>query len=150
MISAAKTDFKGGCHCGSARFTLALAVSDPPKAVRCNCTICVKSGWTPVLLESLEDFKLQQPASEKDLLDYQNESGTTHRLICPKCAIHLYSYGYKEFGGKRHDFFSVNLLSLDQPQEGLEFSNLKIQYWDGRHDNWKAGPKDTPWPCGTI
>jgi hypothetical protein len=150
MASAAKTDFTGSCHCGNARFTVTLALSDPPKAVRCNCTLCVKSGWTAVLLESSEQLKLHKPASEKDLIDYQNNSRTTHRILCPKCGIHLYSYGYNELAGKRHDFFSVNVLSLDQPQDGLDFSNLKMQYWDGRNDNWNAGPKDSPWPCGAI
>ena len=30
--------------------------------------------------------------------------------------------------------------------DGIELRDLSIQYWDGRHDNWEAGPRSTPWP----
>jgi len=43
-----------------------------------------------------------------------------------------------ELGG---DFVSINLNCLD----GVELSELKVMYWDGRHDNW-AGARDEPWP----
>jgi hypothetical protein len=36
----------------------------------------------------------------------------------------------------------VNLNTLD----GVELAELELVYWDGRHDNWQAGPRDTPWP----
>ena len=48
------------------------------------------------------------------------------------------------------DFFALNLVTLDQPQEGLDLSVFRIQYWDGRRDNWKSGCKEEPWPGGIV
>jgi hypothetical protein len=37
---------------------------------------------------------------------------------------------------------SVNLHCVD----GFDVSRTTLVYWDGRHDNWNAGPRSTPWP----
>lgn len=58
--------------------------------------------------------------------------------------------GYYEFDGKKFDLFAVNLASVDQPQEGVDLTETKISYFDGLHDNFYAGTKDTPWPCGLV
>lgn len=47
-------------------------------------------------------------------------------------------------------FFSVNIVTLDQPQEGLDLSVFKIEYWDGRNNNWQAGKKESPWSGGIV
>ena len=52
--------------------------------------------------------------------------------------------------GEVVEFFSVNLVTLDQPQEGLDLSVFRIEYWDGRNDNWMAGKSDVPWPGGIV
>jgi hypothetical protein len=36
----------------------------------------------------------------------------------------------------------VNLNCLDDADPNA----LKVAHWDGRHDNWQAGPRDAPWP----
>lgn len=56
--------------------------------------------------------------------------------------------GEYEAFGEKHDAFTINLLTLDQPQEDLDLSKFKIGYCDGKHDNWMAGLRDTPWPEG--
>ena len=30
--------------------------------------------------------------------------------------------------------------------EGVDPSTIDVLYWDGRHNNWEAGPRATPWP----
>jgi hypothetical protein len=40
---------------------------------------------------------------------------------------------------------SINVNAL----EGVEVHTLPFVYWDGRHDNWHAGPRETPWPITT-
>jgi len=37
---------------------------------------------------------------------------------------------------------SVNLNTLDD----VDPRDVKVIYWDGRHDNWQAGPRDIAWP----
>lgn len=37
---------------------------------------------------------------------------------------------------------SVNLNTLD----GLDPADVEVVYWDGRHNNWQAGPRPAPWP----
>jgi hypothetical protein len=62
------------------------------------------------------------------------------RYFCRHCGIHCFGRGtLAEVGG---DFVSVNLNCV----EGLDPAALKIVYWDGRHNNWEAGPRDRPWP----
>jgi hypothetical protein len=54
--------------------------------------------------------------------------------------VHVYGRGFlAEVGG---DFVSVNLNCVDD----LDLTQLPIIYWDGRHNNWQAGPRPTPWP----
>lgn len=41
---------------------------------------------------------------------------------------------------------SVN--TIDQPQAGLDLKDVKVQYFDGLHDNFEAGSKQEPWANG--
>jgi len=40
------------------------------------------------------------------------------------------------------DYVSINLNALDE----VDPRDVKVVYWDGRHDNWQAGPRDIAWP----
>jgi hypothetical protein len=65
------------------------------------------------------------------------------RLFCKVCGIYCFAQGHlAELGG---DFASVNVNTFD----GVEPGELSVKYWDGRHDNWDAGPGDAPWPIHT-
>jgi hypothetical protein len=151
MSSIPKKTFKGSCHCGLISYSVKVALSNPPVASRCNCTNCQKTGFTGLALDSIEDFELETPKSLTDLADYQLGSNSTiHRYSCPKCGVHVFRIGSYEYEGTVTKFQNVNVLTLDQPQEGLELSEWKIEYWDGRADNWMAGKKDQPWPGGLI
>ena len=151
MSSSPIKTFKGSCHCGLINYSMKVVLSSPPVASRCNCTICQKTGFTGLALGSIEDFELETPKSLSDLADYQLASNSTiHRYSCPKCGVHVFRIGSYEYEGNVTNFQSVNVLTLDQPQEGLELSEWKIEYVDGRADNWMAGKKDKPWPGGLI
>lgn len=51
---------------------------------------------------------------------------------------------------KRVDFFSMNLQTIDQPQDGVELSQWKLKYWDGLNNNWFAGSREVPWAGGLL
>jgi hypothetical protein len=34
--------------------------------------------------------------------------------------------------------------------DGVDPNAVAVQYWDGRHDNWAAGPRATPWPIAAA
>jgi hypothetical protein len=52
--------------------------------------------------------------------------------------------------GEIVDFFSINLGTLDQPQEGLDLSLFKMEYYDGRNNNWMGGRREAPWSGGLV
>ena len=58
--------------------------------------------------------------------------------------------GYFLVNGHRQDIFSVNLATVDQPQEGVDLSLAKISYFDALNDNFEAGASDKPWPNGLV
>jgi hypothetical protein len=144
-----KKPFTGSCHCGAIRYTVRLALPTPPVATRCNCTICLKTNYTSLQVPP-EDFALESPASEADVRDYQWRSKDAHRFYCDKCGVHVFSRVKYELGGKEVRSFGINIVTLDQPQEGLDLSRFEIRYWDGRSDNWAAGLKEGPYPGGCI
>lgn len=122
----------GSCHCGAVRFEVEV---DASKGSRCNCRICTKLGATTSIVA---------PAAFRELTDasaaftYGNEYGK--RSFCRTCGIFCFGRGHLEqLGG---DYVSVNLHCID----GIDPSEMSLVYWDGRHDNWEAGPRSTPWP----
>lgn len=122
----------GSCHCGAVRFEVEV---DARTATRCNCRICTKIGPTGAIVKP-EAFTLT--AGESALSTYGNSIGA--RYFCRTCGVHCYGTGHlAELGG---DFVSINLNTLDD----IDLRDVSIMYWDGRHDNWQAGPRDTPWP----
>lgn len=143
--------FTGSCHCGAIKYGVLLSLPDHPKATRCNCTICLKSGFTGFRVPSPQtNFQLLSPASFAEIPDYQWASKNIHRHFCDKCGVQVFSYGQYTFAGQTTDFFTLNILTLDQPQDGLDLQNWEIEYWDGRNDNWMTGKKDKPWSGGCV
>ncbi len=123
---------RGSCHCGAVRFEVPV---DATAGTRCNCTVCTK---THVTAARATPGSLTVTAGREALSGYKTANGT--RYFCKHCGVHLYGEGYvAEIGGA---FLSVNLNALDD----IDLSEVKVGYWDGRHDNWHAGMRDTPWP----
>ena len=128
---------QGHCHCGLLRFEVDLDVSQG--ATRCNCSVCVRVGATTSQVKP-EAFRLL--CDEAQLSEYANAIGA--RYFCPTCGVHAYGRGdLPELGGK---FVSVNWSCFDD----IDLGAVKIGYWDGRHNNWQAGLRSTPWPIFTA
>jgi len=148
MAQADKT-FTGGCHCQHIKYEVTLTSEQlaKPEAAKCNCTWCQKRG---VVLYSISssNFRLISPKDKSEMSSYEPKGPEMHRWFCGKCGCHVYTEGEYEAFGAKHDAFSINLLTLDQPQDGLDLSKFKVGYIDGKHDNWMAGLQDTPWPEG--
>jgi hypothetical protein len=123
----------GSCHCGAIRFSVEL---DATKGSRCNCSVCTKINQLGAIVA---------PAAF-ELLAGSDARGTYvcgpigRRYFCRTCGVHCYSEGHLDVLGG--DYVSINLQCLDD----LDPREVAVTYWDGRHDNWQAGPATTPWP----
>lgn len=124
-----KTKHTGGCHCGAIRFEVTL---DASQGSRCNCTICTKTAVTGAMVKPGE---LVVTKGEEVASVYEWGGKISKRYFCPTCGIHVFGRGHlAELGG---DFASVNLNTIDD----LDPRSISLVYWDGRHDNWAAGPR---------
>lgn len=136
MSTTTTTTYKGSCHCGTVRFEADLDLTKGGS--RCNCTICTKvNAFTSIVKPSA--FRLL--SDESALGKYVTGSGVVQRYFCPRCGVHCFGRGdIPELGGA---YVSVSLTALD---DGVDAAPLPVVFWDGRHDNWHAGARPTPWP----
>src|SRR5262245_55998018 len=124
----------GSCHCGAVRFEVDV---DASAGSRCNCSVCTKLGVTATIVKP-EAFTLQSDAAALSIYEWGGK--TAKRFFCKTCGITCFLRGHLEqLGGA---YVSVVLNCLDD----IDPSDISVTYWDGRHDNWQAGPRATPWP----
>ncbi len=113
----------GSCHCGAVRFEVDIDVGKG--ASRCNC-------------RKPDAFALV--AGKESVGEYVWGASVSSRFFCKHCGTYCYGSGHlAQLGG---DFVSVNFNCLDD----IDLTQIKIIYWDGRNNNWAAGPRDEPWP----
>lgn len=125
---------QGGCHCGAVRFEVEV---DPSHGTRCNCSICTKLSMIGAMVKP---DALVITKGEDALSTYAWGGKVATRYFCRHCGVHCFGIGHlAELGG---DFASINLNTLDR----VDPAQVSVVYWDGRHDNWGAGPRPTPWP----
>ena len=125
----------GSCHCGAIRFEVELDAG--AGGSRCNCSVCTKVGQTSAVVKP---GALALLSGAEGLGEYAWGGKTATRYFCKQCGVHCFLRGHlAELGG---DYVSVHLNALDD----LDVIDRNIVYWDGRHDNWEAGTRDTPWP----
>ncbi len=86
----------------------------------------------------LADFKLTR--GEESLSTYEWGGRISRRHFCKRCGVYCFAKGHLEVLGG--DFVSVNLNCLDDADPNA----LKVGHFDGRHDNWRAGMRERPWP----
>ena len=131
----ATSKYLGACHCGAVRFAVALDLSEG--ASRCNCSVCMKISNTSAFAKPAAFTLL---SDESALGAYEWGAKISRRYFCKACGVHCFGRGdLPELGGT---FVSVNVNVL----EDVDPTTLSVSYWDGRHDNWAAGPRETPWP----
>lgn len=124
----------GSCHCGAVRFEVHV---DAGAASRCNCSVCAKIGALGTIVKPAA-FVLR--SGEGDLGVYEWGARIAKRFFCNRCGVHCFARGHlAELGG---DYVSINVNCLDD----VELGDVRVTYWDGRHDNWQAGTRSTPWP----
>jgi hypothetical protein len=134
MKEVTMTKHTGSCHCGAVKFEVEIDVT---RGGRCNCSICTKINGTGGIVKP-DAFALV--AGEAALSTYEWGAKISRRYFCKHCGVHCFGRGYLEVIGG--DYVSVNLNTLD----GVDLGGVPVGYWDGRHDNWQAGMRDTPWP----
>ena len=112
---------KGGCHCGTVRFTAQLPVPPVP-ALDCNCSICRMTGFIHIMVAH-DDFVLEKGGDV--LTSYRFGTRAAEHLFCSKC-------GVKSFYQPRSHpkSWSVNANCLDLQPE------LFVEQFDGQ--NWDA------------
>lgn len=124
----------GGCHCGAVRFE---AVVDATKGSRCNCSICAKVNGVGAIVKP---DALVITKGESEVTPYEWGGKVSTRYFCKHCGVSVYQRGHlAELGG---DYAGIYLNTLDD----VDTAEIEMAYWDGRHDNWEAGPRDKPWP----
>ena len=124
----------GSCHCGAVHFEVEV---DASSGMRCNCSICSRLGATTAIVAPAA-FRLT--AGEDALTMYEWGGRTGQRYFCSRCGITCFLRGnLPELGGA---YVSVVLNCLDD----IDVEEIAVQYWDGRHNNWEAGSRSTPWP----
>ena len=126
---------RGSCHCGAVKFQVQ---ADPAQgASRCNCSVCTKLGALGGIVKP-EAFELMTPEAELGV--YEWGAKISKRYFCQACGTHCFGRGHlAEIGG---DFVSFSYNTIDD----FELSELSVVHWDGRHDNWQAGPAPKPYP----
>jgi hypothetical protein len=124
----------GNCHCGAVRFEVDIAAD--ARVGRCNCTICRRTAVTGMIVKPAA-FRLL--SGKESLTEYEWGGRIAKRFFCKTCGVHCFAPGHLEqLGG---DYVSVNLNCVDD----FELDEAMVVYWDGRHDNWQAGPRSKPW-----
>ncbi|KAK0736290.1 hypothetical protein B0T21DRAFT_348371 [Apiosordaria backusii] len=154
-VESEGTLYKGSCHCGFAKYTVRLNFNKPPPSLhganltKCNCSICHKAGT--LLTDPGDDgsstFTLLTPPSEKELGMYTFNTRKVHWYFCPKCSIKLYCRVNGEFNGVEVRAFRVNVLTLDEKEDGSpveDLKSLKIKYWDFKGQDFPEAPLDGP------
>lgn len=129
------TTLSGSCHCGAVQFRVTADLGKGGS--HCNCSICTKLSQLGGIVKP-DAFQLV--SNENALSTYAWGGRTATRYFCKHCGVHCFMRGdLPQVGGA---YVGINYNCLD----GVELSDLKVVYWDGRHNNWEAGPRDRPWP----
>jgi hypothetical protein len=133
--SAAISRHAGGCHCGAVRYEVDLDLS--AGGTMCNCTICTKLATVGAIVKPAA-FRLVSGEASLSMYEWGTKSG--QRKFCKHCGVSCFGTGHiEQLGGA---YVSINLNTLDE----FDYSKIKLGFFDGRHNNWQAGLRPTPWP----
>ena len=127
------TKHTGSCHCKAVTFDVEV---DATNGSRCNCSICTKLG----IIGAIVKPEALVVRGEEHCATYRWGGMTATRYFCKHCGVTCFLRGHLDVLGG--DYVSVSLDALDD----IDPSEVTVAYFDGRHDNWMAGTRPTPWP----
>lgn len=112
--------YQGSCHCRAITFEV-----DAPEVIeadRCNCSICVKSGYLHLIVP-LGSFRLL--SGEHALHTYRFNTGVAQHTFCKHCGI-------KPFYTPRSnpDGIDVNVHCLDTRPSVLNITDFDGTNWE--------------------
>ena len=111
--------YTGGCHCGSVRYEVTMALGE---VLQCNCSICSKTG-SLLAFAPADQFRLISGADR--LTDYQFGRKRIHHLFCATCGIRSFARGT---GPDGKEVRAVNVRCLDD----IDVAALQIRHFDGK------------------
>jgi hypothetical protein len=111
--------YKGSCHCGQIAFE---AEGELKQVIDCNCSMCSRRG-SLLWFVPRSQFRLLTP--EGNLSTYTFNKHVIQHRFCSKCGIHPFGEGTDPAGNK---MAAINVRCL----EGVDFSSLPVQHFDGR------------------
>jgi len=131
-----KRTYHGSCHCKRIQYEADLDLAAGTR--KCNCTYCWKSrGWTMGIKPT--DFRLISGEADRGLYGFR-ENSQNHHVFCKNCGIRVYTEGYiPEIGGA---YVSLMLSTLDDLPPA-ELAAARVQYMNGRDDDWFHTPVET-------
>ncbi|KLJ13486.1 hypothetical protein EMPG_09402 [Blastomyces silverae] len=141
--TSSKKLYTGSCHCGFVKYTVNADINQVPPS-RCNCTICLKKGSISVRPEKREDITLLSPATLDELAKYSFGEKRMHHYFCKTCGVSCFIFG----NPGDTNLWAVNGLTIDTDQ-GIDWSTIRLQYWDGIHNAWEKGSRSEPYPNGS-
>jgi hypothetical protein len=109
---------RGSCHCGAVAFSVA---EKPTRAIRCNCSYCIRRGWYTGYA-SVDEFELL--SGEGSLGSYKFGEETATNYFCTTCGIHTHFYG--TYNDRPH--YAYNIACL----EDIDVESLQVKHIDGK------------------
>lgn len=123
-------------HCKAVTFEVDI---DATKGNRCNCSVCTKLGNG----RRHREARRARRAWRGEPLDLSLGRHDRDALLLQALRRDVLPAGYLDVLGG--DYVSISFNALDD----VDPNEVAVVYWDGRHDNWMAGPRATPWPIFT-
>ena len=132
----AKKTYHGSCHCRRIRYEADLDLA--AGTGKCNCSYCWKArAWNIGIKPS--DFRLLSGEADRGQYGFRQNS-QNHHVFCKNCGVRVYTEGdIPEIGGA---YVSVVLSTLDDLPPA-ELAAARVQYMNGRDDDWFHTPAET-------
>lgn len=132
-----KQTYRGSCHCGAVAFEADIDFAEATTG-KCNCTFCWKKrAWNV----KVRPDAFRELAGADLLRRYPTGPHVDGGGFCPTCGAAPY---LKIAAAEWNDGpeVSVNVACLDD-LDPAELLAARVQYFDGRADNWWSPPAET-------
>lgn len=121
MSGVVQRTVEGRCHCGAVRYRVRL--NDPVTAHRCNCSICVATGFVGIIVPA-DAFELV--AGEDALTEYRFNTGVARHWFCSKCGVKSYY-----LPRSNPDGYNINSNCLEfEPDHSVHVHDFDGQNWE--------------------